>query len=104
MESLASKLEESRLAVASTVRGESKRWQQFLAHKVASIRQEIRANLSAQALERRFLLGVDEQLLALDLRLKARIESLGKKRSPKKARGRKAHARPARASATALAA
>jgi hypothetical protein len=104
METLASKLEETRLSVASTVKSESKRWQHYLGQRVQQVKTELASTLSLTALERTLLARVDASLVALDGRVRARLEALAKKKAPKRARPRKAPARATRAHTTALAA
>ena len=104
METLASRLEETRLSLASTVKSESKRWQHYLGQRVQQVRTDLTSTLSLTALERTLLARVDASLVALDGRVRARLDALSKRKAPKRARPRKPAARTTKAHATAMAA
>ena len=89
METLASKLQETRLSLASTVRSESKRWQHYLAQRATAVKSDLTATLSLTAIERGLLTRVDASLVAMDARVRARLDALSKKRTAKRARARK---------------
>lgn len=101
METLASKLEETRVSVNSTLRSEGRRWEHFVAQRVARARSELAASLSLTALERSLLVRVDASLVALDGRVRARLDALSTKKTPKRARVARARKPATRASASA---